>query len=211
MSDTLQVEPRDSVGSRSSQRLRASGKVPVVLYGHKEDVLSLAVSTKEMRKALSHRVKVVNLTGAADGQALVQDVQWDTFHRDLLHIDFLRVSAGEKVHVAVPVELKGEAAGSRNGGVVEQLLQTVELEAAPANIPEILHVSIETLDLGGTVLASEISDLPDGAVLLTAKDTIIVRCVKAAGEPSVDAVGEEAGQPEVIGEKSDDEKPGEGK
>ena len=206
MSDTLQVEPRKDVGSRSSQKLRASGMLPAVLYGHKEEAVSLAVSTKEMRKALSNRVKVVKLSGAADGQALVQDVQWDTFHRDLLHIDLLRVSAGEKVHVTVPVELKGEAVGSRDGGVVEQLMQTVELEAAPANIPEVLHLNIEALELGNTIPASEILDLPEGAVLLTDASTVIVRCVKAAGEPSVDAVAEEAGQPEVIGEKSEGEK-----
>lgn len=206
MSDTLQVELREAIGSRSSQRLRASGKLPATLYGHKEDAVSLTLSTKEMRKALSLRVKVVNLSGAAEGQALVQDVQWDTFHRDVLHIDFLRVSAGEKVHVTVPVELKGEAVGSRDGGVVEQLMQTVELEAAPANIPEVLHLNIETLDLGGTITASQISDLPEGAELVTDQNAVVVRCVKAAGEPSVDAVAEEAGQPEVIGEKKDDEK-----
>lgn len=208
MSDTLQVELREAVGSRSSQRLRASGMLPATLYGHKEDAVSLAVSTKEMRKALSLRVKVVNLTGAADGQALVQDVQWDTFHRDLLHIDFLRVSAGEKVHVTVPVELKGEAVGSRDGGVVEQLMQTVELEAAPANIPEVLHLNIETLEFGGTITASHISDLPDGAELVTDANAVVVRCVKAAGAPSLDDVAEESGQPEVIGGKSDDEKEG---
>lgn len=198
MSDTLTTEKRETLGSRGSRKLRATGHVPAVLYGHKEAAVSLTLSGKELRKALAHNAKVVELTGAASGQAIVQDLQWDTFHQHLLHVDLLRVDATERVHVTIPVELKGEAVGSREGGVVEQLLQSVELEASPSSMPEVLHVDVEKLDVGGTITASEITDLPSGATLLTPGDEPLVRCVPAAGEPSLEGVAAAAGDPEVI-------------
>ena len=199
MSDTLQVEKREARGSRASRRLRAEGKLPAILYGHKEDAVSLSVSDKQLRKALQHNAKVVDLAGAASGQAIVQDLQWDTFHVDLLHVDLLRVDAGEKVHVTIPLELKGEAIGSRSGGVVEQTLSALEIEAAPASIPEVLHVEIDALDVGGTLSANQITDLPEGAKLLTPGETVVARCTTAAGEPDLEAVAAKPGDPEVVG------------
>lgn len=205
MSDTLSVATRENLGSRASQRLRAEGVVPAVLYGHKEDALSLAVPAEQVRKALGHNAKVVNLDGAASGQAVIQAIQWDTFHRHLLHIDLLRVDAGEKVHVNVPLELKGEAPGSNEGGVVELMIHSIDLEAAPASIPEVLHVSVEDLHLGGSLTAGQITDLPEGAELQTPADTVVAHCVPPAGAPALDSVAEEAGSPEVIGKGGDGE------
>ncbi len=205
MSDTLQVEARQALGSANSRRLRAEGMVPAVLYGHKEEAVSLAISSKQIRAALKHNAKVVNLNGAADGQALLQDIQWDTFHRHLLHLDLLRVSAGEKVNVTVPVELKGDAVGLNEGGLVEQTMTTVEIEAAPASIPEILHIDVTNLHLGGSMTAADIIDLPAGATLLTDETEMLVHCVPPAGEPALDdSVAADAGSPEVIGEKKEE-------
>lgn len=205
MSDTLQVEARQALGSANSRRLRAEGMVPAILYGHKEEPVSLAISSKQIRAALKHNAKVVNLDGAADGQALLQDIQWDTFHRHLLHLDLLRVDAGEKVHVTVPVELKGDAEGLKEGGIVEQMLMSVEINAAPASIPEVLHLDVTELHLGGSMSASDILDLPEGAELVTDATAMLVHCVPPAGAPSLDAVGEEPGDPEVIGKKEEGE------
>lgn len=205
MSDTLEVDQREALGSRSSRKLRAAGRLPAILYGHKEEPVNLSVSDKQLRKALAHNAKVVKLVGAASGQAIVQELQWDTFHRDLLHVDLLRVDAGETVHVTIPVELKGDAVGARSGGVVEQLLMAVELEAAPASIPEILHVDIDNLDVGATIAAGEISDLPKGAKLLTPADEPLARCAPPAGEPDLDGVAAGPVAPEVVGKKGGDE------
>ncbi len=205
MSDTLQVESRESLGSANSRRLRAEGKVPAILYGHKEEPVSLSVTHEQVRAALQHNAKVVNLAGAADGQAVVQAVQWDTFHRHLLHLDLLRVDAGERVHVTVPVELKGESVGVNEGGVVEQVLTTVELEAAPASIPEVLHVDVSELHLGGSMSVAEITDLPEGATMLTDGSSMLVHCVPPAGAPSLDSVAAEAGEPEVVGKDKEED------
>ncbi|QDT67683.1 50S ribosomal protein L25 [Planctomycetes bacterium MalM25] len=205
MSDTLQATRRDATGSRASRKLRAEGIVPAVLYGHKEEPQSLGLQAKELRKALAHKAKVIELAGDASGQAVVQAIQWDTFHRHLLHIDLLRVSKGEKVHVTVPLEIKGDAAGANEGGVVSMVVDHLELEAAPASIPEVLHIDVTELHLGGNLTAGQISDLPEGATLLTDESTVVITCVPPAGAPKLDGVAEEAGAPEVIGEKKEED------
>lgn len=200
MSDTLTATRREATGSRASIRLRAEGLVPAVLYGHKEEAVSLAIGAKELRKALAHKAKVVKLEGDASGQAIVQALQWDTFHRHLLHIDLLRVSVGEKVQVSVPIELKGEAVGVNEGGVVTLVSDHVEIEAAPANLPDVLHLDVTTLDIGDNMTAGQITDLPDGAKLITDPDTVLAQCVPPAGAPSLDGVAEGEDSPEVIGD-----------
>lgn len=205
MSDTLTASLREATGTRASQKLRAEGIVPAVLYGHKETPVSLGLPARELRKALAHKAKVVNLAGEASGQAVVQAIQWDTFHRHLLHIDLLRVSKGEKVTVTVSIELKGESPGALDGGVITTALDHVEIEAAPASIPEVLHLDISGLLLGENMTVAQITDLPDGATLLTDADTVLLQCVPPAGEPALDGVAEEGGDPEVIGEKKEGE------
>ena len=109
MSDQLRVETRKSLGKRNNERLRRSGRLPAVLYGHGEEVVNLSLAADQLEASLRHGAKVVDLDGAASGKALLQDVQWDTFFQQVLHVDLLRVRAGEKVHVDVPIELRGEA------------------------------------------------------------------------------------------------------
>ncbi len=205
MSDTLTATRREKTGSRASHKLRLAGQVPAVLYGHKEEPEILSLPAKELRKALAHKAKVVQLDGDASGQAVVQALQWDVFHRHLLHIDLLRVSKGEKVTVTIPIETKGEAVGVNDGGVVSMVRDNVDIEAAPISIPEILHVDITKLAIGGNITAADIIDMPDGATLVTEPERVIVTCVPPAGAPAVDGVAEEGGAPEVIGEKKEEE------
>ncbi len=198
MSDTLTAAKREKIGSRASMRLRAEGLVPAVLYGHKEAPQSLSLQLTELRKSLAHKAKVVNLTGAASGQAIVQALQWDTFHRDLLHVDLLRVDAGERVHVTVPLEVKGEAVGLTEGGVITIVSDHVEIEAAPASIPEVLHVDVTNLHMGENLTAGDITDLPEGAKLLTDAETVLVQCVAPAGTSKEDEAAAAAPVPDVI-------------
>ncbi|MEM9187213.1 MAG: 50S ribosomal protein L25 [Planctomycetota bacterium] len=204
MPDPLEVAVRSEIGSRSSRKLRATGKLPAVLYGHGEDPVSLVVSFDQLRGVLRHGGKVVDLQGAVTGQALLQDTQWDTFGTSVLHIDLMRVDAGELVHVEVEVELKGEAAGQREGGMIDQTLRAVEIEAAPAAIPEKLHLDITELHLGGSMSASEIVDLPEGAKLVTDGGAMVVHCVAPAGDSDDAAVPITGAEPEVVGGKGGD-------
>lgn len=204
MSDLLHVESRNKSGKRNNLRLRRSGKLPAVLYGHGETPVSLALLSDEIEASLRHGAKVVDLDGAATGKALLQDVQWDTFFHQVLHVDLLRVQAGERVTVEVPVEFRGESPGAANGGIVEHLIHSVEIECALDVVPEKLHVTIKNLQIGGHLTVKDIIDLPEGATVNLDEDEMIVHCVTPSAEKEV-AEGEAgAAEPEVIGKGKDE-------
>lgn len=204
MADTLHVEQRTKIGKRNNRKLRQSGRLPAVLYGHGEESVSLTVPADEFSASLRHGAKIVELDGAVSTQALLQDVQWDTFCQHVLHVDFLRVVAGEKITVAVTVETRGVAPGA-NDGVVEQLLHEVEIEVTPAHLPEKLHVNINSLELGGVLTVGDIEDLPAEATMLTDSSETIVHCIERAAEPEEEETPAGEAEPEVIGQKDQEE------
>ncbi|MCG8449183.1 MAG: 50S ribosomal protein L25 [Pirellulales bacterium] len=204
MSEVLEVEPRTGLGKLNNRRLRSSGKLPAVLYGHGQDPVHLTVKAEQLDATLRHGGHLVDLEGAADGQAFLQDVQWDTFQQHVLHVDLLRVDASDRVKVELPVVLRGEAPGVSEGGVVEHLLHTVEIEISATNIPDHLQLSVNDLHLGGSLKPVDIEGLPSGATVITPASAVIVQCVEAkVEEESIEA--EQSAEPEVIGQKADEE------
>jgi large subunit ribosomal protein L25 len=212
MSDLLRVEKRQLHGTRNNVRLRRAGRLPAVLYGHGEEPVSLTLAADQLEASLRHGAKVVDLDGDANGKALLQDVQWDTFFQSVLHVDLLRVRAGEKVTIDVPIELRGESPGVLEGGVLEQVVHSIEIEVALDVIPEKLHISIKNLKIGDHLTAKDIIDLPAGATFVGDEDELIVHCVMPAAEEE-EAAAEEAAtaEPEVIGKGKEDEEEAEEK
>jgi large subunit ribosomal protein L25 len=208
MSETLSVERRTKLGKRNNERLRRDGRLPAVLYGHGEEALSLSIPVDQFDATLRHGAKVVDLEGAASGQALLQDVQWDTFFQHVLHVDLLRIVAGELITVTVAIDLRGESPGALGGGVIEQLLHEVEIEVTPAKLPDKLHVNINHLELGQTLTLKDIIDLPEGARLIGDLDEAVVHCVEPFETAEVEA-GVGTLEPELIGHKPEEEKEGE--
>ena len=135
MLEKLNVAIRESRGKRNARRLRHAGTVPAVLYGHKQEALSLSVSAEEIETALRHGSRAVNLAGALSEQAFIRSLQWDTWGKHVLHVDLMRISAHEKVEVRVPVELRGEAPGTKTGGVVEHHVHELDIECEATSIP----------------------------------------------------------------------------
>ena len=204
MSDTLQVEKRESRGKRTNFRLRVQGIVPGIVYGHGEEPVSVQVHADQLRASLRHGAKVVDLAGAASGQALLQHVQWDAFQQHVLHVDFLRVDASERVEVEVPLLLRGEAPGEKAGGVVEHIVHHVEIETSPIAIPDALHININHLELNASLTLADILDLPEGAKLVSDPKTVAVACHEPAPEEEEETAAAGA-EPEVIGRKAADE------
>jgi len=212
MSELLHVENRTNVGKRNNERLRRAGRLPAVLYGHGEAAVSLTLAADELEASLRHGAKVVDLDGAATGKALLQDIQWDTFFQQVLHVDLLRVRAGEKVRIDVPIELRGEAPGSREGGVIEQMVHSIEIEVPLDEIPDKLHININHLEVDGELTVADIEDLPPGAKILDDLDMMVVHCVQPVAEEEEEAAAEAgAAEPEVIGKGKEEEEEGEEK
>jgi large subunit ribosomal protein L25 len=210
MSELLRVEKRKSHGKRNNVRLRRSGRLPAVLYGHGEEAVSLTLAADQLEASLRHGAKVVDLDGDASGKALLQDVQWDTFFQEVLHVDLLRVRAGEKVKIDVPIELRGEAPGVLEGGLIEQVVHSIEIEVALDVIPDKLHISIKNLKIGDHLTVKDIIDLPPGAKVLSDEDELVVHCVMPAAEEEEEIAEEGAtAEPEVIGKGKEEEEEGE--
>jgi len=206
MSEVLQVENRKLLGKQNSRRLRSGGRLPAVLYGHGKEAVSLTLCEDQFKASLRHGAKVVELAGAEQGQAFLQAVQWDTFQQYVLHVDLLRVEVGDRIKVEIPLVLRGDSPGTHEGGVVEQLLRTVELEVSPSSVPENLHLSINNLRLNGSLTVEDIDDLPEDVTMLTASSQVCAQCILPQAESDeVDAAVEGSSEPEIIGRKSEDE------
>jgi large subunit ribosomal protein L25 len=123
----------------------------------------------------------------------------------VLHVDLARVDKSEVVEVTVAVHIRGDAPGTSHGGVVQHLLHEVDIECTAATIPDHLEVSVNQLDLGKSIHASELK-LPEGAKLLTPGDKIVVQCVMPSAAPEEEEIpGAEGAEPEVIGRKKEEE------
>jgi len=203
MSDTLEVTIRKGKGSRESRRLRAEGLVPAILYGHGEKCVDLAAKREAVEAAVRHGSRVVNLTGAVKTAALVRDLQWDTYGVEPLHIDFLRVSASERIRVKVPVHLKGECPGQRAGGIVNLVLHEIDLECTADHVPEWVHANVGHLELGHTVKVKDLELLHGAKAVADPEDTVVSCTVPTKKGEETAATG--VAEPEVIGRKAGEE------
>lgn len=208
MAEELKVELRAERGKRRSRRMRHAGRVPAILYGHGEEPVSLAVPTEQIKAAIRHSSQMVDLTGALTESALIKDLQWDTLGTDVLHIDLMRVDASEVLTVEVTVDLRGEAPGTKEGGIVTHINHSVEIEVPASDVPERLHININQLGLEQSLTAADIEDMPQKAKLVTPPETVIVSCTAPLEEPEEEELAGEA-EPEVIGQKESEEEAGE--
>lgn len=203
MSEALKVERRESRGKRDARRMRQVGNVPAILYGHQEEAVSLAVDAVALRTALRHGARTVELTGDVQTSALIKAMQWDAFHTEILHVDFARVSADERIRVMVPVHLRGDAPGARGAGVLEQPIHEVEIECLAAAIPDHVTANIASLELGHSIHANELI-LPPGVTMVTPGHEVVVHCILAKAEEVAPGVATGV-EPEVIGRKPGEE------
>jgi large subunit ribosomal protein L25 len=202
MRAVLNATVRTEVGSNAVKKVRKAGQIPAVLYGHGEQNVNLSLAGEEVHSLIRHGSKLVDLKGDVVDTALIRGVQWSTFGTNVLHVDLARVSAEERVRVTVPVEVRGTAAGSKEGGVVELVVHDVEVECPAGSIPDKIEARVHELHVGDALKAGDIA-LPEGVRLLVDPDLIIVHCVGRMTEEEEEAAAAaaEAAEPEVIGRK----------
>jgi large subunit ribosomal protein L25 len=203
MAELLNVRLRDTRGKRNAKRDRLAGQLPAVLYGHGKETLSLMLSADEFQAALRHGARLVKLTGEAEEQAFIRQLQWDTWGTNVLHVDFTRVSEHEKLRVRVVVELRGEAPGLKAGGVVKQHVHEVDIECEATALPEKLFVNINHLELNGSITIAQINP-PAGVVVEGEPETIVVECAEPV-EMLEPVAGAGEAEPEIIGRKKEEE------
>lgn len=170
-SNHLVTEVRESFGKGAARKIRATGKIPAVIYGHGTEPQHVTLPGHEVGLILRKSNQVLELDIQGKTQlALVKDVQKDPVRQIIEHIDLIVVRKGEKVTVDVPVHLEGESA---SGTSVNQDANTISLEVEATHIPESIVISIEGLEEGSHILAGDVK-LPTGASLVTDPETLIV-------------------------------------
>lgn len=162
----LQATTGRELGSGPSKRIRAEGNVPGVVYGLDADPIPVTVEWRPLREALTTEAGLNALIDLdVDGETaltVVKELQRHPIRGNVLHIDFLRVSADAEITVEVPIVLEGEAkAVLSENGTVDQLLYALAINAKPADIPNELTVDISSLEINGSIHVSDI-DLPAG-------------------------------------------------
>src|SRR5947209_3945055 len=166
------AQVRSTRGSQKARQMRRKGLVPAVVYGHKEETVSISLPAEELEKAIRHGVRVVDLkTGGTVQKALIKEVQWDHLGKELLHVDFARVAADERVVVTVPIELRGIAPGVGAGGVLDQPIHTLSVECLAISLPESIRVNVNELQLGGSIHVRDLH-LPEGVKVMADPDAI---------------------------------------
>jgi len=175
---TLTTETRSDRGSGPAGRLRRAGKVPAVVYGLDADPMSVSVTGLELERILhgaggANTLITLDL-GGDDTLALVRQIQRHPTRGDLVHVDFVRVRRDIAVSAEVPLNPEGDAPGLKEGGLLDQGLFMVTVEAMPGRIPTEITIDVSSLDLGDQL---HISDLvvPEGVTLQHDPDELVVQ------------------------------------
>jgi large subunit ribosomal protein L25 len=186
--NTLIAEERSVVGSRPAGRLRRAGKVPAVMYGLETDTIKVAVPARELNHILAGESGANTLiTLRMDGDehlTLARQIQRHPTRGDLIHVDFIRVRRDVAVAAEVPVNLQGEPEGVRDGGVLEQLVFTLSVEAKPEDIPPAVEVDVSAMGIGDQLRIEDLR-LPAGVAVQQEADELVVQIVmpRVAEEP----------------------------
>ena len=208
----LKANIRSERGSRKARALRSQGLIPGVIYGHGEEVVAVTLGEHDIDLAIHHGQRLVQLdVDGKEENALIKDVQWDTFGQKVLHVDLTRVDLNERVEVTVPITLRGTPAGAVEGGVLQQNTMEVRIECMVRAIPEELRSFVGEMNVGDSLYLRDL-ELPEGATLVDGEATLVCSVsiiAEEAEEAPAEEVEEGAAQPEVIGEKTDEAAEGE--
>jgi large subunit ribosomal protein L25 len=210
-SASLSAEMRTETGKGVARKLRAAGRVPGVIYGHGREPQSLSLNARDLDKLLSTIAAgstVVELAlGNATTNTLIREVQRHPFKKQILHVDFMELVAGEKVIVDLPLVFIGVPEGVRTGGgLLEQILHSIEVNVDPSSIPNHIDVDVSQMIMGHSLHVRDLT-LPEGVEVLTDEDATICAVIapRAAVEAAVEETEAAVAEPELIRKTKEDE------
>lgn len=197
----LKAEKRDQTGTKATAQIRKAGRIPGIVYGHKKEPIAISLDAHSLVQSLHHGHRLFDIQiGRKKDKVLLKDLQYDYLGKDIIHIDLIRVDVSELVKVTVPIELKGMAKGTHEGGIIEEHLDHLEIECKVTDIPESIIVLVKEIGVGDSLHAGDV-ELPEGIKLVTSSSQVIVTCSLVAAAKSTEELEEEVpAAPEVIGE-----------
>ncbi len=198
----IEVETRDYLSKSEIKKLRKNGLVPAIIYGKSLDKnIMIQLPERALVKAFHEGLSeatIVNLVlkdKKEDYFTVIREIQRHPVTEKLVHIDFLAISMDEPISVEVPIEIVGYAKGMKEGGLLEQPLKSLEIEALPNKIPNSIQVDVTELNIGDSIHVSDLK--AEDYKILEDETTVVVRIAEPASEEEVTVENEEV-EPEVI-------------
>ncbi len=201
----LQAQPRSERGSRRMDKIRASGRIPAVIYGHKQENRPITFDTKEIAGFIhaGHRFLTVSIAGVEE-YGMLKEVQYDSYGSQVIHVDIARIDIHEKITTPVRIETTGIPKGISQGGNFDLSRHEVLVEGSASAIPEKIVVPVAALELGHVLRIKDLPpipgcrymDDPEGAVASVLLKKIEEAPVAGAPVPEM---------PEVIAKKQDED------
>ena len=207
----LIAKKRELEGTANVRRLRTAGSLPGVVYGAGKDPVSVLIDMHDFEQILHHSASEsvlieVDVEGEGKTSVLVKDVQHHPVTSDLLHVDLLRVEANKPITVDIAIELSGEAAGVKAGGILDHVMHSISVECLPSDLVENFEVDVSALEIGQSLHVSDVNI--GGKYKLLVDEEAIVAAVHgpvAEEEPEEEGAEAAADEPEVIGEKKEED------
>jgi large subunit ribosomal protein L25 len=175
----LEVKEREGRGSADSRRLRREGMIPGVLYGKGKTPYAICVPERELRRVLTgpsglHAILDVVLEGQSTTHAsILKDYQQDPIRGHIAHIDLQEVRLDQPIQAVVAVQLVGEPAGAKEGGVLSQVQREINVEALPMEIPEHLELDVSEMAIGDTLRLADLSERDGVKFLDDPEETVL--------------------------------------
>ena len=198
----IQVESRDSAknkgtGSRVASRLRKAGRIPAIIYGHKQPNVAISLTRASVWEMIKKSTHLAELSfGGTVETVLVRDVQWDHLGKEIIHLDFARVNVDETIETEVRLDIRGDAKGVAEGGTLEVLVHELKVNCRANAIPDSLRVDVSKLGLGQAIHVKDLV-LPAGVTIHAEPDLLLIH-VGTPGSATAATEVETATQPEVI-------------
>jgi large subunit ribosomal protein L25 len=210
----LAAKLRSTIGKGAARKLRTAGSVPAIVYGHGREPQALMIDTYTLERLLekmSYKTTVIELDfEGTSAKTLIREIQRHPFKKQILHVDFQELVAGEKVTVKVPLVFVGTPEGVRvGGGILDEVMRELEIAVDPSNIPNHIDVNVNDLTIGHSLHVSDIV-VPEGVEVLDEQNATV--CVVSIPKAVVEAVPAEVGvegaapaEPELIRKTKADE------
>jgi large subunit ribosomal protein L25 len=172
---------RELQGTGASRRLRRAGKVPGIVYGSSASPVAIELDHNalfhSLRKESFHSsILELEIEGDPASQVLLRDVQMHAFKPQVLHVDFQRVAANEKIHVKVPLHFlnaENSPAVKQNGAVVSHVFTEIDVTCLPKDLPEFISIDLESLEVGQTIHVADLK-LPEGVLVVAHGNPVVV-------------------------------------
>jgi len=204
----IEVEPREGRGSSEAGRLRRQGWVPGVVYGGGKETVSVSISRETLDGLIrrgGHRIFKLRISPSQEtAEAMVKELQADPISGKPLHVDVIRIERGHKIHVTVPIVLKGDCRGVREGGRLDFVSRELELEILPKDLIELVEVDISDLGAGDHLTVADVAKLlpPSGRFLEDSHRVVVLvekpRGAEAEEEEEAKLEAGEPAEPELI-------------